>query len=351
MASFETRGNKVRAIVFISGKKQSETFATKKDAQMWATAQERRRDLGDVVELPSHDTLAAVIKSYTTKDGKWAADKQQHLDKLASGDLGRLPLSKLNRSTIVDHIIGLELSPWNTNSRVSYLASALKFAKYKMKLTVRMGEFLDAREELGKAGHKAMGRSIERTRKTNQEEIDLIAGCAGDRSNSIDFAEVLGVLAVLPIRVGELLKIKWTDIDHKTRTVTLRNRKHPDPKVKARNDEVIPLLKVGGVDTFDLVVTNRAKYGNQDGPFPYLVRQVSSAMTEARKAAGLGDSDDKLRVHDLRAHAITKMLKAKVNPMVVMQISGHKNPVVFFKHYVRFDAEDVRQAVEEAMAA
>lgn len=343
MAYFEKRGTKTRAQVIIDGKKLSKSFKARKDAEMWATAQERRRDLGEVIELPSHDTLASVIDQYK---GTWGHDKEWHLQQLRDGGLGNLALSKLNRARIVDYVVGLKTSPWLAKNRVSYLGSALKFAKYELKLTVRTQELEEAREEL--ALRKITGRSNSRTRITDQDEIDLIAANAGDRVNSIDFAEILQVLAVLPIRVGELLEIKWTDIDHKNRNVTLRQRKHPDPKVKERNDEVIPLVKVGDLDTFDMVVTNRARYGNQEGPFPYTVNQASNAMDEARKRAGVNDGS-RLNVHDLRAHAISKMLKAKINPMTIMLISGHKNPVVFFKHYVRLTTDDVRREVEQAM--
>lgn len=344
MAYFEKRGSKIRAQVLIDGVKVSKSFKTRKDAELWARARERSRDMGDVIAIPSKDTLASVIAQYK---GHWGKDKTWHLEKLSEG-LGHIALSKLTGQKIVDYIVGLKTTPWLAHSRVSYLSSVLKFAKYDLKLTVRMEALEDAREEL--VLRKLTGKSNSRTRKTDQDEIDLIAANAGDRSNSIDLPEVLQVLAVLPIRVGELVKIRWDDIDHKNHTVLLRGRKHPDPRVHERNDEVIPLLKVGSKDTFAMVVSNRQRrFGNQEGPFPYAVDQVTCSMTKARMAAGVNDGDA-LNVHDLRAHAITKMLKAKVGPLTVMQISGHKNPVTFFKHYVRLSTDDVKAEIEAAMA-
>jgi integrase len=114
----------------------------------------------------------------------------------------------------------------------------------------------------------------------------------------------------------------------------------------------VPCFKVGDKDVFDLIVTNRKRYGNQEGPFPFSAQYVTDAMNVARSAAGLNPDnlDERLRIHDLRAHAITRMLRAGVDPYDVMRVSGHKNVKTFFKHYVRPTVGDVRKAIEIRMA-
>src|SRR5262245_994086 len=71
MASVEPRGDKIKAIVSIGNKRHSKTFHTLADAKLWARAQERARDIGDVAALPSSDTLASVIDQYQKDDGDW----------------------------------------------------------------------------------------------------------------------------------------------------------------------------------------------------------------------------------------------------------------------------------------
>lgn len=348
MATFEERGNKWRAQVWLhagKGGKPSKSFKTLADARLWATAKERERDLGDVVMLPAKDTIASVIDRMGFNCSK---SKAHHLKHIRS-DLGHHPLSKLSRSVVCDYITKLGLAPNNARARMSDLASVVSHAKYKLRLAVRLGEITEARIELTKGG--IIARAMARTRKTDANEIErIIEGHTYD-DRAIDLPDVLEVLTVYPIRVGELCKLRWADIDHVNRTALLRQRKHPDPSVKERNDELVPLLKVGDdIDIYDLIVTKRARFRNHEGPFPYDVSQVSEAMNSARIKAGLqGGFRDNLHVHDLRAHAITRMLKAGIQPMMVMMVSGHKNPTVFFKHYVRFDIEDVRIAMEKQL--
>ena len=349
--AIEERNGTFRAQVMIDGKRLNDTFPTRQQAKDWIENQKRAGRRGDAIQMPSKDTLASVIDHYlAAEDSDWSADKTNHLQVLKR-DLGHLALSKLTEATIYDYISGMKVSRGRRNARMSFLHSALKHARYEMHLAPRLDQFSAAR--VGLAMKKKTGKSRERTRRTNAAEIRLVSEHHNAEDyRSLDLPAILEILAVLPIRVGELCVgddqrrgIRWDDINHEKRQVTLRSRKHPDSD--ERKDETIPLLKVNGIDTYDLLVTNRKRFGNQEGPFPYRVKAVSNSMAKARDAAGVED----LHVHDLRAHAITAMLDADVEPMKVMVISGHNNPTVFFKHYVRFDIEKVRADMEKKMAA
>ena len=149
------------------------------------------------------------------------------------------------------------------------------------------------------------------------------------------------VLSVLPLRVGELLGIEWDDLRPAERAVVIRGRKHPDAKVKARNDQLVPLIKVGDVDTFDLIA-NRPRYFSR--PFPYNRTTVSSAFWFAAKCCNIED----LHLHDLRAGAISKLLGKGVSIPIVAAISGHKNWKVLQRHYARIEASEIHAAIGAA---
>jgi integrase len=344
--AIEERNGKFRAQVMIDGKRHNDTFDTLQAAKDWIEDQKRKGRRNDgVVQMPSRDSLASVIDAYCKEDGDWSRDKDDHLKKLKA-DLGHLALSRLTKPVIYDYIKAWKASPGNANSRISYLSSALQYAKHELHLCVRMDQFLEAREALCLRG--LIGTSNARTRRPTEGELQELAAAFTGGDRAVDLPAILEILSLLPIRVGELCGIEWRDINHEKRTVLLRSRKHPDPKVKKMNDEVIPLYKVKGIDTYDLLVTNRQRFGNQEGPFPYRVQAVSNAMIQVR------DNQTKIKdlhVHDLRAHAISAMLEAGVEPMMVMMISGHKNPTTFYKRYVRLDIEKVRKDMEKKMIA
>jgi integrase len=341
-------GVSYRAVASVDGEKRQQTFHTEEEAKLWLLHQQQAKIRGDVVRMPSKETLASVIDRYVKDDGKWEHDKASHLARLRK-ELGHVKLSDLTTQRIVDYIIDLKFAPSNAQSRLSYLGSVLLQAKVVYGLTVRDHELQEARQRLAKK--KIIGQSTARIRRPEEGEVDAIAAAHQDTDQSCDLREILEILEVLPIRVGELCRIKWTDIDHAKRQVVLRQRKHPDRQIKMGQNEKIPLPKINGKDTYDLIVTNRKKFDNQDGPFPYVVKAISNAMALARTKARL-NNDDPLHIHDLRAHAICSMIEAGIGDTHIRKISGHKNLQVFHKHYAsRIKLEDVCKQIEAKMAA
>ena len=61
----------------------------------------------------------------------------------------------------------------------------------------------------------------------------------------------------------------------------------------------------------------------------------------ARKKADLPD----LRFHDLRSHAIRKMLLSGMQLVEVAKISGHKTLAVLHRRYSRLQPEDLIQKI------
>jgi len=183
------------------------------------------------------------------------------------------------------------------------------------------------------------GRSLVRTRRPTQDELDRIIAAADDRPQAqIDLGAVVRVLSVLPLRLGELMGIQWDDIDRERRTVVLRQRKHPDRRVKESSVDVVPLINFRGVDTFDLVA-GRPRY--MGSPFPYKTTSVTSAFADTVMRLGIQD----LHLHDLRAHALSSLLEAEVPIPQVALISGHRNWKVLARVYARIDPASVHDTI------
>jgi len=326
-----------------AGNKPRKTFNTKAEAVRWKTDMLAQRNRGKDMTGPSKVLLSAVIDAYIEKNGgTWGRDKQNHLDRIRA-EIGNKRLDQLDHDCLYNWIADLDFAPANARSHFSYLLGPLKYAR-PMGLKARRDQYDEARETL--AEQKIIGSSVARTRRATQDEIDaVIANISDHGSRTQDLEAVVEVLSRLPIRVGELCKLTWDDVNTKDRTITLRERKHPDQRIKLANTEVVAPMTIGGKDTFLLIAQRRLTMGQTYGPFPYDVQALSRLMKQTCDRAGIKD----LHLHDLRAHAISAMLEAGVMVADVMQVSGHKNMTTFYKHYVRLLPTQVRERIEAKM--
>jgi integrase len=342
MATFRQREGRWQAIIRRVDLKATKTFDTLKDARKWATAQERAADLGGVVPGKMDGTLKPLIERYERemwKARKWGPSKAQEL-KMLHQDLGNRLLSGLSSATVLTYAKGLGLSPGGVSSRLSYLREVLKTSKDLWGVRVPMDEIDSAIANAKRM--KIAGKSGVRTRRPTQAELDAIISFAGEQTASqIDLATIVRVLSVLPLRIGELLGIGWDDLDEERRTALIRSRKHPDFRIKETNHQEVPLISFRGVDTYALIAGQPRYWAS---PFPYKAPSVSAAFHNAVLKEGIKD----LHLHDLRAHALSRLLEASVPIPQVALISGHRNWKILARNYARLDAASVHDVIAQA---
>ncbi len=169
---------------------------------------------------------------------------------------------------------------------------------------------------------------------THAEETRLLTACTARRAH----LRPLLVCAIdTGMRRGELLKLRWRDVDFAFREIiiTALNSK----TARARNvamtwrvcDELHRLRAVAPPDESCLV------FGITD--------TVKRSFASACRAASITG----FRFHDLRHTAITRMIQAGVAPMEVMKISGHTQMTTFTR-YVNPHTDSRRRAAD-ALAA
>jgi len=110
------------------------------------------------------------------------------------------------------------------------------------------------------------------------------------------------------MRRGELLSIRWRDIDFGNSTVQILSTKNGHPRR-------IPL-------TPKAIRTLRSLPKSDDRLFPITASAVRLAWERLRMRAGLAD----LRLHDLRHEAISRFFEAGLSSPEVALISGHREP-------------------------
>jgi integrase len=187
---------------------------------------------------------------------------------------------------------------------------------------------------------------------TETEAIGLLEAIAGNEKWK-RYWLLFRLLLELGLRVGEIVELRWRDIDLKTGTVRIRRgfyrgRVGP-PKTKfgrrtlkltqPAQDALLELKRADG----DLVFTN-ASGGRVDAS--NLMRDV---LKPAARAAGVGDW---VGFHTFRHTCATLLFtKGRFNPKQVQLWLGHHSPAFTLQRYVHLLPEDLPPAVELAASA
>ena len=79
------------------------------------------------------------------------------------------------------------------------------------------------------------------------------------------------------MRQEEICRVTWSDLNARTKMLTIRDRK--DPREKKGNDQRIPLLDVSGYDACK-IIEEQGRFSNiREGRiFPYNGRSVGTAF-------------------------------------------------------------------------
>ncbi|MEU4390311.1 tyrosine-type recombinase/integrase [Kribbella sp. NPDC023855] len=165
------------------------------------------------------------------------------------------------------------------------------------------------------------------------------------------------------LRRGELLGLKWADIDQVEKTLEVRRTlqrvdgalQAVTPKTK-KSKRTVPLIKVclealashkrqqakerllAGAKWVDTGYVFTTEIGTPIEP-----DNLRRTWYPIRSAAGLGE----MRFHDLRHSCVTLLLRLKVPPHIVQAIVGHADVQVTMAVYAHASLEDQRKALEQ----
>jgi integrase len=108
------------------------------------------------------------------------------------------------------------------------------------------------------------------------------------------------------MRLDEIFRVTWGDLNEEAKLLTIRDRK--DPRLKRGNDQEIPLLSLTGLDAFAIIQEQRPDHLHPDGRiFPYGKRTATAAFARACNKLGIED----LRFHDLRHEGTSRLIVAR----------------------------------------
>jgi len=196
-------------------------------------------------------------------------------------------------------------------------------------LTIYQSEFKTARREWGYENLDNPLKDVKkpishrpRTRRLllNEEEI-LFSSC---RESLNPYLEHFVKIAIeTAMRRGELLSLKWSDID-------LENKKCFLKDTKNGSSRTVPLSSIA-VDTMGKLQSKDDEY-----LFPLSVSALRGLWTRAINRADIGD----LHLHDLRHEATSRFFEKGLNVMEAAAITGHKD-LRMLQRYTHLKAEDL----------
>lgn len=304
------------------------THDSKKLAEQWAREVEARaRTDNGLAELLAREgsrgvsvaDLIGKYMEYVDRLKPLGATKRIVLQQLASGDLGRLPVTGVTATVLLDYCNYRRDVFGNSAATIAqyfgYLRQAFDLAKPVWGIGVTAAAFEEARPLLAKLGLIGQGRERDR-RLVGDEYARLLAWFTeydNTRARSLKMVPVFRYAVAIAARRGEIVSIRRADVDHAARTVVVRNRK--DPRRKEGNDQVIPLLG----EAWDIVLAQLASH-DDERVFPYTEVSISTCFQRACEVLGIED----LHFHDLRHDGTSRLFEAGYSIEQVALVTGHK---------------------------
>ncbi|MBD8556849.1 site-specific integrase [Rhizobium sp. CFBP 8762] len=305
-------------------KPRCKSFDTKTEAEKWARdleAQVDRFGAAPDAKILEGTTLGALLERYQreiTPLKHGAIQENQRIDVLRRHDLSHRTLIGLSQQDIAsfrDERLK-SVAPSTTVREMAILSHVLEVATR------------DWGVPLAKNVVKLVRRPIirnERSRRlTGDEEQRLLDGCDGGK---IPFFKTLLILAIeTGMRRGEILGLRWTDISHNRRVVTLKLTKNGSGRE-------VPLSQ----RAFDAITEWKARADvDQHLVFPMAAGSLEQVWRRLLIRAEIKG----LRFHDLRHESVSRLFERGLNVIEVSSISGHKE-MRMLKRYTHLAADDL----------
>ena len=343
MPSILERDGRWRVLIRKAGRTRCATFATKAAAKKWASTVEGELDQlrATGVMDPKDTTLGDLIDRYTKElypVKPWGRSKSADLNALQAA-LGTRKVGRLTGSDITEHFtkrFRTGAGPVVVSAQAGYLVGLLRVARTLWHLDVPLQAAEDARTALASGG--MIGKSRRRDRRVTDAELAALLACFENQKSIIPMTDVVQFCMASAMRISEVCRVEWSDLNKAAKTIVIRNRKHPRDRIG--NDQVVPLLDATGFDAFAIVDRQPR------GPariFPFNSRTVSKYVADAVTQLKLGD----LHLHDIRHEAISRLFEAGYRIEQVALVSGHRDWSML-KRYTHVRAADLHRTRPQA---
>lgn len=328
MATISRRGKVWRAQVRLKGRYFSESFHSKQAAQQWG------REKEDAIRLGTADVAPAL--SLREAVDRYERERREHhpLTATMRGNLrrwqessGGKDLLTLTADDVISHAKARQCGPATMAIEVGALRDVFTVAR-TWGIRPAFDPIAEALPTLRKL--RLVAKPKERDRRPTGDEIArlrtyLLANKRMPMADLMDFA------IASAMRLGEVTRIRWADLDRANRTVLIRDRK--DPERKEGNNQWVPLLG-------DAMVIVERQPQRDERIFPHHPDSISRTWLAACKALGIAD----LHWHDLRHEGISRLFEQGYQIQEVSVVSGHRS-WASLKRYTNLRPESLHRSI------
>ncbi|QOD81852.1 tyrosine-type recombinase/integrase [Chromobacterium haemolyticum] len=252
-----------------------------------------------------------------TESNSLGRSKGYVLELLLRSSIAELKVSVLTAGEVVSHCQARRAGgtgPATVFQDVSALRTVLDYAKRIWSLPVTTAAVDEALPTL--RAQTLVSKSRKRDRRPTEDELQRILewlAVRQSRSNAqIPHVDIVRFAVASCMRLGEIGRLLWVDVDEVRRCILIRERK--DPSNKYTNDQWVPLLG----EAWE-IVQRQPRVGEL--VFPFNMDSVGAAFERACRALGIED----LRFHDLRHHGVSLLFEQGLGIQEVAMVSGHKS--------------------------
>ncbi len=326
MASIRQRGNKWQARIARMGfPPEVKTFGTRQDAERWARSIETEMDRGSYVSRSEAEatTLGHVLERYIAEVAPSMRGGTEDTIRLRA--MCRTRLAKLSMAALTPMAIAAyrderlkQVQAGTVIRELAYLSSIINHARREWGINIT--------NPVASVRKPPTPQGRDRVLSAEEEARLLTALAPTGRRNP--WLRPMAILSLeTAMRRGELLQLRWQNIDLDNQTAFL-------PMTKNGNARTVPLSR----KAVDLL---RELPRCIDGSvFPINAPAHHKAFKRACKRAGLLD----LHWHDLRHTAITRLATKLPNLIELAAVSGHRS-LTMLKRYYHPSAADLAKKI------
>lgn len=312
----------------LKGRTATETFLRHDHAREWASNAEAQIDKGKAPSARrarSLKTFGSLIDLHIDdmKDvGKPPQRSKTATLEMLQRRLGALTLAQLDRERLIR--FGRDRAkegagPVTIGMDIGAIKLVIGHAAAVHGIEVSVEAVQLARLALRQLG--LIGKATERDRRPTDDELTALFAHFDDSERQIiPMTRIIKFAVATAMRQEEIFRVTWSDLNVRTKMLTIRDRK--DPRNKKGNDQRIPLLAVSGYDAMALIEEQRAIRSNEDERiFPYVHKSAGTAFTRACHEQAISD----LHFHDLRHEGTSRLFEAGFSIQQVALVTGHKD--------------------------
>ena len=308
MATIRERNNKYQVQVRIRGQYASDTFINLNNARSWIRHKEIELEDTFLGKKYKPKTMYEILNEYKTKITSYKKSSHNELiiiNALVKHNWMQKPLPLLCPSDIANYrdqrLKTIKASSFAREFCI--LKHALKVAELEWNWDVPTK--LLGNIKIPKVNTKAI-------RRINDSDLECLLMAAGQHTNQY-LKPIIIIALQTAMRRGEILSLKWSDIDMKRGLIIIDNTKTGYPRSIQMNDIIQSI--------FDNL--NRI----DERVFPITINSLRLSYQRLCKKL-----DIKIRFHDFRHEAISRLFEQNLSIPHIASISGHRTMSQLFRY-------------------